>query len=806
MSAALEEVRVVDATEGVAGAYASRLLADLGADVIKVEPPGGDLLRRMGPFPKSGQDPEQSGLFLHLNANKRGAVLDLEGDGRDRLDALLTRADIFIHSQRRDDVRRLRLDYESIAPLNPALVVASVTPFGLSGPYADWQSDEIVEWAMGGYMYFGGEPDRHPLLVPGHQAALHAGAHAALGALAALTHARRTGLGQQVEVSHLESMLLAHAWLTVSWTHEGQIMKRAPSSLVQCEDGFVSFFAPLRSDNFFLLIERFDLVDNPEYGTAMQRMRKAQDLLPMLREWCATQKAADVQAKSQDLRIACTYIVDIAHLVDEPHMKAREWFQTIDHPVAGALVHPGFPYKLSETPCQIRRPAPRFNEHAEELEKEPPPVLSPVVAGGSEATPDLPLAGLKVVEVTANWAGPLACRHLGDLGAEVVKVEWATRPATRAGRWPGGFRARQFYNRSGYFNKLNRNKRDVCLDLSVPEGRAAFLKLVEWADVLIENNSARVMPNLGLGYEELSKLNPRLNMVSIAGFGATGPYRDFVAYGANIELSCGLVSLNGYGPGEYANTASFYADPVAGNQAAVAVLAALEYRRRSGRGQFIDMSLNEGAAAMFCEAIMDYTMNGVVRQPSGARSLVHAPQGVYACVGEDSWLALTVRDEREWQGLCGVIGRLDLARREELVSAGGRMEAHDEIDDAIAAWARERDHGEAARVLQAAGVPAGPVLANWEIATDPHLHERGYLVTVVHPEAGALPYPGFGWKLSRTPARVRRHAPMFAEHNDEVFRDILALSEEEIGRLYETGASTREPQYPADAAAGALSL
>jgi crotonobetainyl-CoA:carnitine CoA-transferase CaiB-like acyl-CoA transferase len=803
MAGALEGVFVVDISDGVAGAYASKLLADLGAEVVKVEPPAGDSLRRMGPFPREGPDPERSGLFLHLNANKRGVVLDLESDGRGRLDSLLRRADVLIHSSRRVDVSRLALDYDSLSRLNPRLVVASVTPFGLSGPYADWHSNEIVEWAMGGYMYFGGEPERHPLLVPGHQAALHAGTHAAIGALAGLTYAGLTGLGQQAEVSHLESMLLAHAWLTVSWTHEGTVMKRTPSSLVRCLDGFVGFFAAVRSDNFFLLIDRFDLMEKPEYATPMQRIRLIQELMPLLREWCATQKAADVQAKAQELRIACTYIVNVADLVEEPQMKAREWFLTVEHTKAGALVHPGFPYKLSDTPCAIRRPAPMLGEHTDEVLREPTGQPAAVAAGGSVA-PELPLSGLKVVEVTANWAGPLACRNLGDLGAEVVKVEWATRPATRAGRWPGGFRAKQFYNRSGYFNKLNRNKMDVCLDLSVPEGKEAFLKLIEWADVLVENNSARVLPNLGLGYDVLSEVNPRLIMVAMAGFGATGPYRDFVAYGANIELSCGLVSLNGYGPGEYANTSSFYADPVAGNHGTVAVLAALEHRRRSGRGQFVDMSLNEGAAGMLCEAIMDYAMNGVVRGPLGARSLVHAPQGVYACWGEDSWLALTVRDEQEWRALCSVIGREDLAARPGLADAGGRMRAHDEIDEAIGAWSKEMDHRQAARALQAAGVPAGPVLANWEIATDEHLSERGFFVSVKHPEAGVLPYPGFAWKLSRSPARVRRHAPMFAEHNDDVFREILGLDDGEVERLFESGATTTEPQYPADPSAGTL--
>jgi crotonobetainyl-CoA:carnitine CoA-transferase CaiB-like acyl-CoA transferase len=806
MDQALAGTRVLDLSEGVAGAYCTKLLADLGADVVKVERSGGDPLRRLGPFPAGQTDAERSGLFLHLNANKRGIVLDLDSDsGLNRLHDLARSANLIVESHRRPKRERLGLTYDALSPMNPRLIVTSITPFGTYGPYADWQTDEIVEWAMGGYMYFAGDPEREPLFVPGHQAALHAGQHAAIGSLAALHHARRTGLGQQVEVSHLESMLLAHAWLTVSWTHTGEVMKRTPSTLIPCADGnLVGFFAPLRSENFFILIDRLDLIDNPDYATPLARMRKAQELQPLLRDWCATQNAADVQTKAQELRIACTYTVNTAQLLAEPHMKAREWFMEVEHPVAGRLTHPGFPYKLSETPCVVSRPAPTLGQHTEEVLGAPaPPSREPVIAGGSNGS-SLPLEGIKVVEVTGNWAGPLAGRHLGDLGAEVVKVEYATRPATRAGRWPGGFRAKTHYNRSGYFNKLNRNKRDVCLDLGVAEGKAAFLKLVEWADVLIENNSARVFPNLGLGYDDLSKLNPGLIMVSMAGFGATGPYRDFVAYGANIELSCGLVSLSGYGPGEYSNTSSFYADPVAGNHGAVAILAALEYRRRTGKGQFVDISLNEGAAGFFCEAIMDHTMNGLVRDPIGSRSLVHAPQGVYPCFGEDSWLVLTVRDESEWRALCGVIGRNDLAARGDLAAAQGRRAAHDEIDEAIRAWCAGLDHREAARRLQAAGIAAGPVLANWEIVGDPHLHERGYLVYVDHPDAGVLPYPGFGWKLSRTPASVRRHSPMFGEHTREVLGGLLGMTDAGIDHLYEVNATSDEPQYPEGSIAGGI--
>jgi crotonobetainyl-CoA:carnitine CoA-transferase CaiB-like acyl-CoA transferase len=797
----LDGVFVLDISEGVAGAYCTKLLADLGADVLKIEAPAGDPVRRLGPFPDDRPDQETGGLHLHLNAGKRSAVLDLENaSDREPLFSLLGRADVLIESLSPGRAASLGLEHDELVARNPRLVAVSVTPFGRSGPYSGWKTDEVVDWAMGGYMYFGGEPERHPLLVPGHQGALHAGTHAAIGALAGLTYARRTGLGQSVEVSHFESLLLAHAWLSTSWTHEGQVMKRTPSTLVRCADGdYVYFFAAIHSDNFFLLIERLDLAEKEEYATPQRRMARAQELLPFLREWCAGLPAPEVERRAQELRIACTRVVDAAGLASSPQMAARGWFQTIEQPGLGPVRLPGAPYRLSRTPARARGPAPRLGEHTAEVLGAPvAPILAGAAGGANGGNGDLPLEGVRIVEVTANWAGPLSARHLADLGADVIKVEWATRPATRAGRFPGGVRGKRFYNRAGYFNKLNRNKRDVCLDLSKPEGREVFLRLADWADVLIENNSARVMPNLGLGYEDLARRNPRLIMLSMSGFGATGPLRDYLAYGSNIELSCGLASLTGYGPGQPSGTGSFYADPVSGNHGAVAVLAALEHRRRTGEGQFIDLALNECAAAMFGEALTDHALNGRVRGPMGARSLRYAPQGVYRCFGEDAWLALVVRDEAEWRALCAVVGRDDLASRPDLASVVGRMAAHDEIDEAIAAWSADEDHWDAARALQAAGVPAGPVLANWEVVSDPHLHQRSFFIYVNHPEAGVLPYPGFAWRLSRTPARLRRPAPLFGQHNREVFQDLVGLGEAEVEDLYAAGVTADVPEVYAD--------
>jgi len=439
---------------------------------------------------------------------------------------------------------------------------------------------------------------------------------------------------------------------------------------------------------------------------------------------------------------------------------------------------------MTASPTSVDRPAPALDEHATEVLAELAATPAPSSARDVEIGDALPLEGLCVVEVTANWAGPIAGRHLGDLGAEVIKVEHHLRPATRALWYPGNEPGIRPYNRAGYFNNLNRSKLDVSLDLSTEQGRDLFLQLIERADVLVENNSARVMPNLGLGWDVLSQRNPRLVMASISGFGASGPERDYVAYGANIEASSGLAAGTGYHDDDTpyrANT--FYADPITGNYATIAILAALRARERTGAGQWLDLSLNECAASFFGDSFLEYQRTGELPPRRGNRHPLHAPQGCYRTVGDDDWLAITVRDDVEWQALCAILSRDDWASDPGLSTPAGRQARHDEIDAAIAEWAAERDHREAAQLLQEHGVPSAPVYANYELVTDSHLHQRQFYIPIDHPEAGVLPFAGFPWKLARTPAQVRRPAPRFAEHNSYVFRDLLRLSDEEIAQL-----------------------
>ncbi len=790
----LDGLLVADLSSGLGGAYASKLLADLGARVVMVEPPEGSQLRRW-----DAGDRAWGGPWAHLSGGKESAAPSDVGSARDLLRGLCRAADVLILDE--------ESPWRSALPraLPERLVRVELSPWGSDGPYADWRGSEIATWAMGGYMFFTGDPDRSPLMIPGGQSELHAGVHAAIATLTAIRERRRSGHGQTIEVSALESNLSAHAWLISSWIASGMALDRTPHDFTKTRDGWALFMRAVPNPNIFLLIEQPERMDATEINDIDAWRAQLAQLYEDVEAWAQDHDAVDVATMAQELRIACTPVLDAHGLAENVQLAARDWWESGEDGEWGDLQFPGPAYLASPTPARRAGAAPRLGQHTSQLTDEfastPQPTAPPAMA-----TTDLPLAGLRVVELTGNWAGPIVGRHLGDLGADVVKLEWAARPATRALFMPGPTQdpQRYPYDRAMYFNLLNRNKRDLVVDLSADEGKRIFLDLMRDADVFVENNSARVMPNLGLDYETVREVNPGLIYVSMSGFGASGPWRDWSAYGSNIEASSGLASVTGYDAEQVRRTPLFYADPVSGNHATVAILAALEHRDRTGDGQYVDVALNEAGAAYFFEALMAYQATGEVRRPHGNRDARFAPQGAYRAIGENSWIAVSVQTDEDWSALCGVIGRDDLSADAELSTLAGRKARHDQIDAAIEAWSREREQYEAVWELQRAGVSAAPILANWQVLHDPHIHASGFYQWVEHSVVGVYPYPSWPWRFSRTKPSIRRAAPRFAEHNRELLSE-LGYSEAEIAELYEREITSDAPTAPVLIARGGLS-
>jgi len=415
----------------------------------------------------------------------------------------------------------------------------------------------------------------------------------------------------------------------------------------------------------------------------------------------------------------------------------------------------------------------------------------------------LPLEGIKVIDHGIVYTGTAANALLADMGAEVIRVEsigrfpamtrgYRPRPAPGLEEYPGyvdGEPGDRPWDRWFQLHAMNRNKLGITLELNRREGIAVYLKLVRRGDVIIENFSQGTMERLGLGYEVLSKVNPEVIMISASGLGTEGPYKGYSTFGTNLDAITGMTVLRGYPGSDFTerDLIPVWTDNVAASTVAFAALVALQYREKTGKGQFIDLSQAEGFLPHMGEALMDYTMNGRVGQAIGNRHSSNAPQGCYRCRGEDRWVTISVTSDAEWQVFVETLGNPEWAKEARFADTLGRWANQDELDRHIEEWTLQHDRYEVMHLLQAAGVAAGPVLGPADEYEDAHLNERGFFVEVTHREAGTHRYPGMFFRFSRTPAGIRIPPNCLGEHNDYVFGEILGMSREEITRLEELG-------------------
>jgi benzylsuccinate CoA-transferase BbsF subunit len=401
-----------------------------------------------------------------------------------------------------------------------------------------------------------------------------------------------------------------------------------------------------------------------------------------------------------------------------------------------------------------------------------------------------------VLELTTAVAGPVAGAVLGDMGADVIKVENPRgRTVVHTAVPPPKEGAPDHpYNRSPFFNELHRSKRLLALDLASDEGRALVLRLVAKVDVVIENFSPPVIGRLGLDYEALRRVREDIILVSMPGFGKTGPYSTRGSYGPGIDAMSGLSHLTGYpdrGPGK---PAQFYCDQNAGLTAALVTMAALRHRRLHGEGQYIELAMLEGEMQLIAPALMDVTMNGRSPSRSGNRHAWHAPQGVYRCAGDDRWVAIAVQSDEDWRALVEAIGRDDLASDARYASAAGRQAEHDTLDAAIEAWTSERTPHAVQTALQAIGIAAGALLDIAEVHADPQLAHRGSLVTVEHPEMGPFPHTRTAWRSRRGHDGVASAAPTYANGNAFALQTLLGLDGRAVEDLEDRGVIANEPR------------
>jgi benzylsuccinate CoA-transferase BbsF subunit len=398
---------------------------------------------------------------------------------------------------------------------------------------------------------------------------------------------------------------------------------------------------------------------------------------------------------------------------------------------------------------------------------------------------DKPLAGIRVADFSWVWAGPFGTLQLAHLGAEVIRVECRDRPCVTR-QIPPFADFQPGLNRSGYFNQYNQGKRSLTLNLKHPRALDVARRLITRSDVVAENFANGVMERMGLGYEEVRKLRADAIMVSISGYGRSGPEQDFVSYGPATVPLAGFSAVTGYKGGPPMHVGISYGDPTAGLHGAIAVLAALCHRQRTGEGQFIDVSLWEASATLLPDALLEYEMNGTEPSRDGNRDPHMAPHGVFRSAGEDRWVSIAVGSDEEWRSLVAVIGDAELSSA-RYATLGDRKRHEDEIEARLTRWTTTLPADEVTRRLQAAGVAAFSTMTNQDLAEDPHLNGRGFFVDVPHPEVGKRHHAGIPWKLSGTPCAVTAPAPCLGEHSREVLSGVLGYSEAEIEALAADG-------------------
>ena len=807
----LEGVRVVDLSRDPGAAYAARMFALLGANGVKVEPPEGDLSRRRGP--RRDDDGESSALSVYLNAAKRSAVLDSAVDAkRTTLLRLIGHADVVFEDGAPGWWKARGIDFATLTATHPRLVVVSVTPFGQDGPRAGWRATALTAHASGGQLALSGDPDAPPLKVAGQQAYYQGGLHAFSAALTALFAVRRDGLGDWIDLSLQEVQAASlEAAGPVSMVREFDTGRagnqaRAVWGIYPCADGYVGVASMARqTGSVYRCIEHPELAEDPRFADLINNPEMNEIASMLIEEWTMARGAQEIFEASQRHRAPFSLIPTPRDLLDWAPLRASGFWSEVAHPRLGTHPLPGAPFTLNGERARATRPAPLLGEHTAEVTRE---AAEPAPAApASNTTTRLPFEGLRVLDLSQVWAGPYAARFLADMGADVIHIEGPGFPDAVRGLMrtddPRSF------NKATYFNEYNRNKRGLALDLHRPEGMEAFKRLVPLADVVIENWSVGVSERLGMGYDELRALNPRIVFVQMPGFSKELPESERVGFGPTIEQMGGLVALQGYEDGPPHKSGISYGDPIGGIVAAGATALGLWRREGNGEGCQIVVSQRDNVIGMVGEFMaaealgIGYPVRDGNRDPDAAPHNVYrtrddAGRGQGDALGRpvaefhDTWVAVAVDSDEAWRMLRGVVhdARLDDPAYDTLA---GRKAAETAIDTVIGEWARGRDASAVAAALQAAGVAACPVLTPLMLVRDAHLAARGNFPTTVHPEAGEVRTSRPVWRMARRPTPRPAPAPTFGQHNREVLRDLAGYSNAEVDAFETNGITATVP-------------
>jgi crotonobetainyl-CoA:carnitine CoA-transferase CaiB-like acyl-CoA transferase len=791
---------VVDLSSGIAGAYCTKLLADGGADVIKVEAPEGDPLRRWsasGAVIPAGDD---GALFSFLACSKRSVAVDIEQAADvDLVDRLLASADAVVWSRGSAVAELESLLPKQLHRRHPHLIVTAITPFGLDGPWQDRPATEFTlqAWSGGAIGIGRGTQDRAPVHVGGQVGDWVSGAYAAAMTLAFRERAFRDGHGELIDLSMLETQILCLTYYPVTyfemlgrpWRTE---RKPTVPGVAQAVDGLVALGCGTAQQWFDLcaMSGHDEWIDEQSMLTITEQANlHAEELY----EWLRDQRVDDIRELASAFRIPNSPVGNGGNVTAMDHFVERGAF--IRNPRDG-FTQPSHPYRLSAVGLRAPTPAPRLGEHTEALRAagcspRPRPV-------GPPDRDRLPFSGLRVLDMTTFWAGPSCTHVLAMLGAELIHLESTPRPDGT--RLIAGIPAteHQWWERSPIFSALNTNKKSVTLDFQTQRGRELLLQLIPTCDVIVENFTPRVIDQLGLDFATVQGLREDIIMVRMPGFGLDGPWRDNPAFAYIIEDASGLSWLTGY-PDRNPYEPYSVGDPNAGVHALNALLLALQHRRRTGQGLRIEAAMVDAALNIAAEQVIERTAYGTLLQRNGNRGPTAAPQNIYRCDGidefgrTDCWVAIAVANDQQWTALREGLGSPTWALDGRLASEHGRRAQHDFIDARIAEWCATRTGDEIVETLWPVGVPVAKVMQPHRQTELAQLRDRRFFEFVGHPVNIAAPHSTLPVRLATGPNSFHRSpAPLLGQHNREVL-GALGVSDDELAVLERDGVIGTAP-------------
>ncbi|OBH58166.1 CaiB/BaiF CoA-transferase family protein [Mycobacterium sp. E2479] len=773
---ALTGIRVVELAESVAGEYCGKLLADFGAEVIKIEPPeGGSATRAMAPILADGC--EGSVLFAYLNTNKRSVALDLRSAADvERLHRLIDTADAVIECRS-----------TGWAGIHPSVVFCSITPYGL-GVAAEFDNARSINvfHASGWGYHTPSHPDpaKPPLQGPGRFLGdYEAGLEAALCVAASLCGRLHTGQGEFIDVSG-QAVLVSRADCILGRIVTGEVPaagarddydQAGPASFFACADGFVYLY--VTSGAHWAGVKT--LMGHPEWLDAFEddwlefsvTAEKVTAFQRGFAAWVAGLPKEQASERAQRFGVPLVPVNNAVDLHHSPQYRHRGFFQRVRHPVLGEAAYPTVPYAFSASPARITCTAPILGEHTLPIMGSiDTPRPRPAVKSAQHKPPKTPrggpLEGVRIVELTKVWAGPYAGKLLAMLGAEVIKVETADSPEEM--RAYGG----ADINHAPYFLSINPEILSVDLDIKSTEGMARLRELIARSDIVINNLRPGAMERQGLGYQQLTEIKPDIISVSIKMWGNDGPLGHQTGYAPCFAALAGPASLVGYPGGAPLGTSMRYGDSTVGAVAAYAAVVALLHRELTGTGQFVDVSAVETLSSMIGDCLLEQSLTGRPLGPGGNAHPDMCPHGCYPCA-DGAWITLAVANDAEWQRLCEVLGAAALADEPRYANADARHRHAEALDADLARLTRDQDAERLAERLRAAGVPAGKSASSLDVVADQRLWDRGLYRFVTDHREGQRPVLGPSWRMARCPARIERGAPNLGEDTDYVLYAIL---------------------------------